>query len=798
MTMRFKRPMPGFREIWAEMRALLPRTYRRIRNALGPRVGLPEQLEAIRPSFDEAHYLAQNPDVRRMGVDPLRHYADHGWREGRNPTADFSTDYYLRMNPDIAEAGINPFTHYVQHGRRERREAQSYIDKLRPAYRPLVSVIVPNYNHARFLRQRLRSIIDQSYDHIELIILDDASTDDSRAVIEAFLEETGYPAQVIANTENSGNPFAQWARGFAAAKGELVWICESDDFCEPDFLAHLVPHFVERSVMIGFGRIQFCDAEGKPQDGMDGFRERSEPEIWHKPISRTAQEWFAGAFSVHNVVANVGGAVLRNQPVDESVWEQARQFKIAGDWYLYCHLLRGGKMVYDPGAIAYFRQHHSNTSATNFNKLYYYEECIAVHRQICRTWDIPLATREKFLASLSGQYRHFQMEKEHGPLQDRLQTDKLLKQAREGEHFVIALLGFIPGGGEVFPINLANALAARGFRTSLLSTNMSEIHAEMLDRVRRDIPVYCALDVMTHGAQGFLDKLGASSVHTHMLNCDTLLLLDENPVSNTPYYVTLHGSYDGQNRSLRKLLPTLWRGVDGWVYTADKNLRIFHENDLPTDDFSFIPNAMPRDTRPFPKSRAELGIAEEAIVFTLVARGIRQKGWRAAVLAFRKLRAAHPDRAMHLLLVGEGEATDRAYGITGKDEDITFLGYQSHVNGLYRLSDCVILPTRFDGESFPLCIIQALQEAMPVIATDIGQIRDMLSTPEGQSAGIILDNIRNSKQFFEALRGAMEQMLDPAVRTRLSALSESLAGRFDMDEMTDTYLTLYRSGETRR
>ena len=122
-------------------------------------------------------------------------------------------------------------------------------------YSPLVSVIVPNFNHARFLSQRIDSILGQSYKNIELLLLDDASTDDSMTVIEHYHATHPSLVRVLRNEFNSGNVFRQWRKGIAAANGDLIWICESDDFAEPDFLERLVPIFLDESVMLAFGRV---------------------------------------------------------------------------------------------------------------------------------------------------------------------------------------------------------------------------------------------------------------------------------------------------------------------------------------------------------------------------------------------------------------------------------------------------------------------------------------------------------------------------------------------------------------
>ena len=78
-----------------------------------------EQLVA--GQMDGGFYLGMYDDIRRAGIDPVRHYCAHGWTEGRDPAAWFSTRYYLATNPDVAGHGLNPFWHYLNFGRSEGR-----------------------------------------------------------------------------------------------------------------------------------------------------------------------------------------------------------------------------------------------------------------------------------------------------------------------------------------------------------------------------------------------------------------------------------------------------------------------------------------------------------------------------------------------------------------------------------------------------------------------------------------------------------------------------------------------------
>ena len=78
---------------------------------------------------------------------------------------------------------------------------------------PLVSIIIPNYNHARYLKQRLESIFNQTYQNFEVIFLDDCSTDNSSDIIEQY-KDNPHLSQIVVNETNSGSPFKQWNKGF--------------------------------------------------------------------------------------------------------------------------------------------------------------------------------------------------------------------------------------------------------------------------------------------------------------------------------------------------------------------------------------------------------------------------------------------------------------------------------------------------------------------------------------------------------------------------------------------------------
>lgn len=736
-----------------------------------------------RSLFDADFYRRSYPDVVKSGIDPFDHFCQWGWKEGRNPSPHFQTRYYLDSYPDVAASGMNPLDHFFHYGAAEGRSPAPRPFILE-SFQPTVSAIVPNYNHARFLKQRLESIERQTYPKINIVILDDCSDDDSRKVIEEFRRSSKRPILCDFNKSRSGSVFRQWARGLRHNPvAELVWICESDDFADPDFVESLVPHFADRSVTIAFGDIQFCNADGSHLEGMDAYREGAEPGIWRAAIKRPANEWFANAFGVNNVIANVGGCIWRQKYLTDKVWNSATNYKILGDWYLYSIIAGGGQIVYEPKAKAYFRQHGANTSVKSFKGERFYQEHQSFIEHLRQSWSIPDRTIEIFKEKVRTQYDMFYEGNE--PFEDLLPGPDSNRVV--DPHILMTFLGFSSGGGEVFPINLATQLDSKGVKVSVLVVESARYEKSMLNALPKSIPIYSEGEVREKGATEFIEALGATAIHSHSLNADMLFFEELRWKPTIPYIVTLHGSYEASQFSHERI-RSIASNVSHFVYTADKNLTCI--GDLADGRSEKMVNGMPRPW-PAPGKRKEFGIPPEAFVFTLVARGIKTKGWNVSVEAFNRLKAS-TDKTVHLILCGDGPVTEELRNTFGDDPNITFTGYYPDVGKLYSISDCAIVPTRFSGESFPLCIIQALHAGLPVIGTDIGEIRSMIH--EGsKKAGLLLPFSDDDDAFTDNLVASMSIMLDPERRIEMARAAREIGKKFEIGPVADGYLRLYRA-----
>lgn len=224
---------------------------------------------------------------------------------------------------------------------------------------PLVSVIIPNYNHAEYLDERIQSILNQTYQNFELVILDDKSTDNSVEVINRY-KDNPHISCIVVNTENSGSTFKQWHKGFELAKGDVVWIAESDDACEPTLLETLVRGYVDNNAVISFCRSCKYDNHGKRK-----FYDWQN--ILEADLVMPGKDFITQYMFERNCVANASSAIF-NLDMAMSLDKQYMTMRGNGDWLFWVELMAKGNVVFNTNPLNFFRFHESNTTKLLGNK----------------------------------------------------------------------------------------------------------------------------------------------------------------------------------------------------------------------------------------------------------------------------------------------------------------------------------------------------------------------------------------------------------------------------------------------
>ena len=276
--------------------------------------------------------------------------------------------------------------------------------------KPRVTVVVPNYNHAPFLERRLKSIYGQTYDDFEVLLLDDASTDGSRDILRLYAAEHSDNTRLIINESNSGSPFAQWAKGIEAAQGELVWMAESDDYCEPDMLGHLVEPFKDPEVVLSYGIPLSVDREGTPISyQFEDYAAELPLQRWRASYVASADEEVTSCLGIRNTVPNASAALFRRSAavayINDPIWQSMR---ICGDWCFYLKIIQGGKIAFVKEAKSYFTHTEGNTSAREARTKALVNEQMLVLATIGIFYpSCPMPVLEKNLGFLIRHFRHF-------------------------------------------------------------------------------------------------------------------------------------------------------------------------------------------------------------------------------------------------------------------------------------------------------------------------------------------------------------------------------------------------------
>lgn len=245
---------------------------------------------------------------------------------------------------------------------------------------PKVSVILPNYNHAPYLHQRIESILEQSFKDFELIILDDASSDNSRIIIESY-RSNPHISHIIFNKKNGGTPFKQWDKGIELAKGEWIWIAESDDYADNHFLESLLEKVQAYSdVGFAFTATYFVDGNGTVL-GQSNNNNKSDTNDYCIHKSKLFVE---NRLYVRNTIDNVSECIFKKElyhPEKKALYEE---MNLCGDWFFYVLLLQQTDVLECFSPLSYYRKHSFNTVISTEQKGKTFTEGIEIYKYLSK------------------------------------------------------------------------------------------------------------------------------------------------------------------------------------------------------------------------------------------------------------------------------------------------------------------------------------------------------------------------------------------------------------------------------
>lgn len=205
---------------------------------------------------------------------------------------------------------------------------------------PLVTVITPTYNRARYLAETIDSVLNQGYPNIEYIVLDDGSTDDSEAVLARYTGRLHWEKHANMGEARTVN------KGFAMARGELVAVVNSDDPVLPGWLPDMARFMVEHPDVL----VAYPDWYKIDQDS--------------QPISEPYQRDYDYVYMLRNCICLIGpGAMIRRSAFTRESGRDPR-YRFVGDLDFWLRLGLHGAFARVPQTLATHRVHSESASVS--------------------------------------------------------------------------------------------------------------------------------------------------------------------------------------------------------------------------------------------------------------------------------------------------------------------------------------------------------------------------------------------------------------------------------------------------
>ena len=234
-----------------------------------------------------------------------------------------------------------------------------------------LSIIVPSYNHAGFLDERLNSIVNQTFKDWEMIIIDDCSTDDSQIILKEFVKENKSRIKAfIVNDKNSGSGYFSWKKGLDLVQTKYIWIAETDDYSDPTFLEKLVS-YIENNDDVNL----VFSASNYVEDGVitydTSFRTK-DLDVNDSEFKKFPSSVLIDKMPFETLITNASSVVFRTPK--KSIPETIFQHKQSSDLFLWTHLVEHSNFAFFNQKLNYFRRHKDSTttkiSSSSSRKIY--------------------------------------------------------------------------------------------------------------------------------------------------------------------------------------------------------------------------------------------------------------------------------------------------------------------------------------------------------------------------------------------------------------------------------------------
>lgn len=222
---------------------------------------------------------------------------------------------------------------------------------------PKVSIIIPNYNYKQYLPKRIATVLHQTFDDYEIILLDDCSTDGSKEYLQEIAKHPKVSTCIL-NEKNTGNPFVQWQKGIQYAKGEYIWIAESDDYCDPSFLEEMIALMeLHPNASYAFCGSHIVDENDKfiPKNFDTWKQEDGKAFLYHS-------QDFLKHYLLWRCTSYNASMVLFRKKKYENIQMDFSALRYSGDWLFWIKMAEKGDVIILHKRLNYFRRHSASVT----------------------------------------------------------------------------------------------------------------------------------------------------------------------------------------------------------------------------------------------------------------------------------------------------------------------------------------------------------------------------------------------------------------------------------------------------
>ena len=674
-----------------------------------------------------------------------------------------------------------------------------------------LSILVPAYNHARYVAAALQSILTQDYPDLEIVVIDDGSTDGTAEIAQRVLEQSGRPYRL----ERQANAGAHAAlnRGIQLAQGDTIAILNSDDRFLPGRLRIMVEALENAHRRFAFSRVAHIDAEGQPHPYQEAYL-RQLAEARQFPTLNFE-------FLRHNIAATTGNFVFHRSLYDEVGGFAGYTTCHDWDYILRVMLLEEPLFVDEP--LLEYRIHSQGTLQKQLARvdeevgqimIHYLEKVTQAknplapgpahwggywpyfcknHLERIRALPPVQAQLDELAAELprQGELAWLEGDSRQSPggpaaatdldlTQITLDIPAIAQEVKKQPRLLLVLPWMVMGGAERFTLNLMDQLSDRGWQASVVATSPASNawYGQFCQRTA-DIFVLPELMPVRHyprflrsliELRNFDAVLIQGSLEGYRLAPILRALFPRLPILDYLHFVTpdwMGGGFPRLSclyRDAIDLSITSCEQVKRWMIQAGKEAERLRVCPIGVDA-----HAWAKDTGAGERLRQELGIGIDEVVLIYAARLEAQKSPLAFAETLRVL--SEQGVAFRALVAGEGalhsELEQRLHQ-DGLSDRVSLLGAlpAEEMPALLSAGDIFFLPSQNEGISS--AIYEAMACGLPVVGADVGGQSELV-TPD---CGILVPVLPEAQQ-----PGAYAQALKALIGDKARRQAMGASGR---------------------